>query len=150
MDTILELSRGLVPSVLLIGALLFVRRGAARGRIRGGDKMRVAERIGVSRGASVAVVEIDGRRFLLGATEHGVSLLSELDEQPEHATADEPDPAASPPFTAFLQAMGGRPLPSREGAMLRREHGLPGGGLIGLVDRLRSLTARSHSRGAAS
>ena len=41
--------------------------------------LRVASRTALTRNGVVAVVETDGRRFLIGATDHGISLLTELD-----------------------------------------------------------------------
>ena len=110
MDPLLELMRGLLPSLLLIGALLWVRRAAAQGRVRAGSRMRVAERMGVQRGASVAVVEIDGRRFLVGATEHGINLLTELAEQPaaDVPAADGSDVPGVPAFAELLRSVAGR------------------------------------------
>ena len=110
MDPVLELMRGLLPSLLLIGALLWVRRAAAQGRVRSGSRMRVAERMGVQRGASVAVVEIDGRRFLVGATEHGINLLTELAEQPaaDASAVDGADVPAAPAFADLLRNVAGR------------------------------------------
>ena len=66
---------------LLVGALYGVRR--LRRRADGASEpVTVSGRAGLTRGALVAVVETDGRRFLVGAGEQGVRLLSELDARP--------------------------------------------------------------------
>ena len=159
MDGMSELARGLVPSMLLIGALLIVRRGAVRGKIRGGDKMRVAERAGVARGASVAVVEIDGRRFLVGASEHGVNLLSELDGQPPvTAAAAAPTDQIRLPDTGVVGDMGllgdARLVPDdarhlHPGSFAGRKEAAAGSSdsdrpRSGLIHRLQSMTVRTH------
>ena len=63
---------------VVIGGLLAVRwwglRGA--GRFRG---IQVVARASLGRSASVAVLEVAGRRYLVGAAEQSVNLLAELD-----------------------------------------------------------------------
>ncbi len=44
-----------------------------------GGGLRVASRTALTRNGVVAVIETDGRRFLVGATDHGINLLTELD-----------------------------------------------------------------------
>lgn len=79
----MDLTSGLVPTLLVIAVLLLARRVVGgRGLARSTGRIRVVERSGVTRGAAVAVVEVDARRFLIGATEHGVNLLSELGPRP--------------------------------------------------------------------
>jgi flagellar biogenesis protein FliO len=79
-----ELVRLTVSLAVLLGGLLIVRhwsRGGRSGRRVSGSgrvPIRIAGRAGIARGAHVAVVEVDGQRFLVGAGEHGVSLLAEL------------------------------------------------------------------------
>jgi flagellar protein FliO/FliZ len=57
-------------------AARFARRAGVRG---GGADLHVVERAGLSREASVAVVEVAGRALVVGVTAHGVSLLTELE-----------------------------------------------------------------------
>jgi flagellar biosynthetic protein FliO len=74
------LGRMLPSLALIVGALLLVRRWAQRGgRALGDSGVRVLGRTAVTRNAVVAVVEIAGRRFLVGAGDQSVTLLSELD-----------------------------------------------------------------------
>ena len=130
MDTLTEFAGGLVPSVLLIVVLLLIRRRVSGGaRPRDTSRMRVVERTGVSRGASVAVVEIDQRRFLVGATEHGISLLSEL--QPTEVDVTAPARSATDVSTSG---------PKDELAGLS-ETQRP---WSGLVHRLQRMTVRTH------
>lgn len=47
-----------------------------------GRSVRITARAGLSRHASLAVVEIDGRRLLVGASSNAVNVLAELDPHP--------------------------------------------------------------------
>lgn len=137
MEATLELARGLVPSLLLIGVLLLVRRGVTRGRIGGGgQELRVSSRTGLARGASVAVVEIDDRRFLVGASEHGVGLISELDP-----VTTAPDGAAReivlPGSDSTRTTVSG---PQDGWADTHQDDGPRSG----LVHRLQQMTVRTH------
>lgn len=80
-----------------------------RGRASGGAALRVVARTALTRGSVVAVVESQGRRLLVGATDHGISVLSELDAS-DGATIDtdgaEPArPVPAGPRTSPLEAM---------------------------------------------
>ena len=88
--------------------------------------VRVLGRTALSRNATVAVVEIGGRRLLVGAAEHGVSVLTELD--PEDGT----DAALASPSPAPLAAT---PELLTEGPR------------IGPLDRLRAMTVRTTPPG---
>jgi flagellar protein FliO/FliZ len=68
----------LVVLFLAVLAARFLRRSGLHGP---GTGLRVLDRTGLSREASVAVVEVGGRALLLGVTAHGVSLLGELDPE---------------------------------------------------------------------
>jgi flagellar protein FliO/FliZ len=63
--------------VAALAALVRRREGA-----RPAPALRVAARAGLTRAAGVAVVEVDGRRLLLGVSERAVELLCELDPPP--------------------------------------------------------------------
>jgi flagellar biogenesis protein FliO len=118
------LGRLLPPLAVIIGALLLVRRWAGR-QATTTSGVRVVARTGVARGAIIAVVEVGARRFLVGAGEHGVSLLGELD--PDGASVDRHDPASP---AAMEPAAAHLPGPR-----------------MGLVDRLRAMTVRTHLQG---
>jgi flagellar biogenesis protein FliO len=45
------------------------------------DVLTVVRRTALLRGATVAVIDVAGRHFLVGATEHSVDLLAELDNE---------------------------------------------------------------------
>ena len=115
-----ELLGRLLPSLaLIVGALLVVRRWAQRGTRGTGEEIRVRARAGLTRGAMVAVIEIGDQRYLVGASEHGVSLLGELGADalptyvPEEAATDAPPPTPDRPR-------------------------------MGPIDRLRDMTVRTH------
>lgn len=87
----------LIVATILLGivlAVLVLRRGApARTRA-----VKVTSRAALHRGAFVAVVEIEGRRLLVGAGAQQVNVLAELDPEP-------PAPPA-PPAVELLDGAG--------------------------------------------
>jgi flagellar biogenesis protein FliO len=127
MESTTELIGGMLPSVLVIGLLLFglrrLNRRPAAGRRTTG--LRVVERTGVTRGGLVAVVETDGRRFLVGATEHGINLLSELPARPASADSEAID------LTTQRDTDVAPPIPDDRP-------------WSGLVHRLQQMTVRTH------
>ena len=120
----------MVPALgLIIGALLLVRRWAARGGSPGGGEgLRVVTRTGLTRGAMVAVVDVDGQRFLVGAGDHGVTLLG---------ARERPSPFDPP----VVRAEGGVFNAVSEPALRRPASDRP---WMGLVSRLQRMTVRSH------
>jgi flagellar biogenesis protein FliO len=79
-----EVIRLAVSLVLVVGGLVVVRRWSRGGRptrrANGGVRVpvRIVGRAGLARNASVAVIDVADRRFLVGAGERGVNLLAEL------------------------------------------------------------------------
>jgi hypothetical protein len=83
-----------------VGPLLPARRDpaavpAGRGRTRSRNPrpaapLEVLYRRPLSKGAAVSLVEATGRTFLLGVTEHSVTLLAELGDQAAPRTAANP------------------------------------------------------------
>lgn len=68
--------------IVFVGAPLLIwwlrrRRPAAAG------SLRVIARTALTRNSVVAVVETGSKRFLLGATDQGISVLSELEDEPD-------------------------------------------------------------------
>jgi flagellar biogenesis protein FliO len=82
---------GLIVVLVLIGLVARVTR-RARGH-KGTTGLRVIDRVGLSREANLAVVEVANRVLLLGVTAHGVTMLADLDS----ATPPEPDEAEDGP-----------------------------------------------------
>lgn len=103
----IELTIRLIGSLAVVVGLLLVtvRIGARRFRPRAGAPVRVLHRQSLSRSTSVAVVEVGGRVLVLGATEHQISVLTELDPAGVVSEAGEPltlttsAGAASPEFS---------------------------------------------------
>lgn len=77
MDTVFLALRVVVSLAVVIGAIWFVQKRLGRAaKVSSKSKpiaMIARQSIGVK--ASVAVVEFGGKRFLLGVTEHGISVL---------------------------------------------------------------------------
>ena len=110
---------------LIVGALLLVKRWAARGgRVGAIEGVKVVSRTGLTRGAVLAVVEVAGKRYLVGAGEHGIRMLTEI----EHDAAL--DAASVPSTPPLLAATDSRLSAARP--------------WMGLVDRAKAMTVRSH------
>jgi hypothetical protein len=119
--------RLIVATILLaiVLAVLVLRRGSpVRTRV-----IKVTSRAPLHRGAFVAVVEVDGRRLLVGAGAQQVTLLTELDPQPPTPPEAVSDGAATPP----AGGMAPRPMPGT---------GAPGGLATGILERVRRATTR--------
>lgn len=91
------LARTLPTLLVIVGALLLLRHWARRGGVTTDCGVRVVTRTGIAKGTVLAVVAVGERRMLVGASEHGVSLLAELDDQPELASAIAPAIASAAP-----------------------------------------------------
>jgi flagellar biogenesis protein FliO len=113
----------LLAATMRVMGRLTGRRGTRRGRRSGSVRRRGASRpievVGrqaLNRGASVAIVEIDGRRLALGVTDQNVRLLADLtaaDAAPsgEIDLRDEPEPATdrAPSLRALAETLRERP-----------------------------------------
>jgi flagellar biogenesis protein FliO len=120
--------RLIVATVLLaiVLAVLVLRRGSpARTRV-----IKVTARAALHRGAFVAVVEVDGRRLLVGAGAQQVTLLGELDPEPPESSDPATEGAATPPAGGVSPAAGGLPGPA-----------------AGLLERVRRATTRVPRNG---
>ena len=138
----LELFLRLLASAAVLGGVgLVVRRWSRRTSHAAGAGIRVVSRTGVTRGAMVAVVDLEDRRFLVGASEQGVSLLAELDTpttQRVSAPATDRDELAATERAADLPS----DLTMRDLAHGSSEdNDRP---RTGLADRLRRMTVRSY------
>jgi flagellar protein FliO/FliZ len=109
-DNILLALRVVVSLGVVIGAIWFVQRRMSRGGIRAkrvAKPISVVARQNLGPKASVAVVEFGGKRFLLGVTEHGISVLDNAPAE-EPATVEEPVPAAAPAVVASKASVARR------------------------------------------
>ena len=101
---------------IVLGLMWFVARASSRklgGRSR--SVVAVVARQPLSRGSSLAVVEVGERVLVVGVSDGGVSLLTEMDPaeltsrvpvQPERATTDPADALGTRP----VRALAGGPL----------------------------------------
>ena len=78
-DDLAVLARVTASLVVVVALAVLAARFARKAGVRGGGAgLRVVDRTGLSREASVAVVEVGGRGLVVGITAQGVSLLTEL------------------------------------------------------------------------
>ncbi|MFW6009830.1 MAG: flagellar biosynthetic protein FliO, partial [Actinomycetota bacterium] len=87
--------------VLVLGCVLAVPVLLRHRRAQAPDALRVIGRTALSKQAVIAVVAVGERRLLVGAGEHGVGLLADLDAQPGsgHAASDVDATVTDPPVT---------------------------------------------------
>jgi flagellar protein FliO/FliZ len=85
-DTLFVALRVIVSLGVVVGLLWMVQRRVTKGskRVRANKLVNVVTRQGIAQKASVVVVDMGGQRFLLGVTEHSVTVLSSAD-MPEEA-----------------------------------------------------------------
>jgi flagellar protein FliO/FliZ len=105
-DSVFLALRVIVSLGAVLGALWFGHRWITKGRpgLRLPAKaISVAARQGLGAKAGIAIVEADGRRYLLGVTEHAVTVLDRLD-----AAA----PAAVPQQQTTLTVLTTGPVPA--------------------------------------
>lgn len=111
MDALALLARVLLVAALLVGVLLVLRRTQGHGRAqRRGGTLQVRTSARVGKGATVAVVRLDGRELLLGVTDHTVTLLADtpvVDDEPPAAPDDTHAPASEPARAAVPQDLPG-------------------------------------------
>lgn len=79
----------ILPAFLLvIGAPLGIWWWLRRNRTGSTNRLRITDKAALGRNTWIAVAEVDGQRFLLGAGEHGVGMLSELEPAPAVETEE--------------------------------------------------------------
>ena len=140
----------LVPALgVIVGSLFLIRWYLQKGRVGAQNAIKVVARAGLSKSASVAVVEVGGQRFLVGTTDQSVQLLAELDE-----TEDAEQAAAS-----HLRAVAGGTDASRpatqptalSGQLTQLTGGTPTDRpRTGLIERLQRATLRRPSETTAT
>jgi flagellar protein FliO/FliZ len=111
-----------ILSLGAVVALLWIIQRRVAGSQRGprtGDVLNVVSRRGLGQKSAVVVVETDGKRFLLGVTEHSVNVLHTSDAPVAEAEA-EPAPENGRVFALKLaEASANDPAP----VMRRRRQG---------------------------
>lgn len=137
-DSGIDLIGRVLPALLLvIGTPLAVYWWARRGRGRHGSGLRITERAAFGRNSWIAVVAIDGRRFLVSVGERGINLVSELDPAPEPAPGEASGLHGSSrdDLLPFKFSEGSEPTEGDE----RRPW-------MGLVRRLQRMTLRTEAK----
>ena len=111
MDTVFLALRVVVALGAVFGALLFAHRWITKGRpgapVRG-KRIEVVARQGLGSKAGIAVVDAGGRRYLLGVTEHAVTVLDTLAADPTpsgQVALVSSAPIAAPSFERELQTV---------------------------------------------
>jgi flagellar protein FliO/FliZ len=90
-DTVVVALRVVLSLAVVLGLLWVLQRRLSRGSgTRSANVVTVVGRQGVGQKASVVVVDVDGRRFVLGVTEQSINVLHN----------SEPDPFADVPATS--------------------------------------------------
>ena len=124
MDTVFLALRVIVSLGAVFGALFFAHRWLTKGRGAGGGlrgkAISIVSRQGLGTKAGVAIVDAGGRRYLLGVTEHAVTVLDRL------GAADGETAAVSVVSTAPVPLVAGGSAFERE---LHRATGTGTGGV---------------------
>lgn len=127
----------LVPAlVIFVGGPILIW-WLKRGRPSTGAGLRVTARTALTRNSVIAVIETDGKRLLIGATDHGVSLLSDLGSEPTVGQS------------AQLQLPLTEALGSGQESLLKEEqpvHKEPSGPRTSPLEQLRVMTTRRVTR----
>ncbi|GAA4749487.1 hypothetical protein GCM10025783_22230 [Amnibacterium soli] len=100
MDTVFLALRVVVALGAVFGALLFAHRWITKGRPGSQPRNRqiaVVARQGLGAKAGIAVVDAGGRRYLLGVTEHAVTVLDTLGAA--ETSTEEPSLVTSQPIS---------------------------------------------------
>ncbi len=108
MDAVLTMLRVVVSLAAVLGVIWYLHRRVTRRQSRTKKKVNpvtVVGKQGIAAKASVVVVDVDGRRLVLGVTEHSVNVLHSeeraLVAEPNFATAlAEADAAGAGPVRA--------------------------------------------------
>lgn len=90
MDTLFLFLRVALSLAAVLGVIWFIQRRVSRGggRLRAQKAITVVGRHAVGSKASVAVIEIDGIRFVLGVTDHTVNVLHTAERVAVESTSD--------------------------------------------------------------
>lgn len=78
----LSLLFALAGTIFVIALTYYCSRWYAKrmGPLAGGRHIRVIDRLGVSRTGSILIIEVEGKQYLVGASEGSINLMKELPE----------------------------------------------------------------------
>lgn len=98
---LIRLSGALALVILIILAIAWLARRSGWGQAlkKGSPALRVRHSLSLGQRERIAIVEAGNRWFLLGITPEAVTLLSEIDKDPEDHSA------SPPPVNLFQQAL---------------------------------------------
>ncbi|WP_062517475.1 FliO/MopB family protein [Demequina gelatinilytica] len=101
MDTLLLVLRVGLSLVAVLGLMLWLsRKLQSNGRTQRRATLSVVGRQQLTKRSGVALIEVDGRRLVVGYGDQGVSFLHDAGDAPE----PEPEPASSTPETGGFDA----------------------------------------------
>ena len=115
MDAVFVVLRVILSLAVVVGLLWIVQRRLMKGSksVRNTKLVRVVTRQGIAQKASVVVIDVEGQRFLLGVTEHSVTVLNTTDvPAPELETVDVAAPERAAAFGSALATATKTALPS--------------------------------------
>ena len=124
-----DIASNVIPALMIvIGAPLAIWFWTRRSRYSAVNRLRITDKAALGKGLWVAVVEIDDQRYLVGAGDGSVGLISQLaDAAPvidELAETEEVDLGAVDPLSTLTNGINERPR-------------------MGLVERLQHMTLRT-------
>jgi flagellar biogenesis protein FliO len=92
----LNLFTEVIPALILVfGSPIAIWWYLRRSRQGSPGRLNISDKAALGKNVWMAVVEVDDKRFLVGAGESGVGLISELEALPEVAAEPAEEPAAS-------------------------------------------------------
>ena len=109
MDTVVVALRVVLSLAVVLGLVWVLQRRLSKGSgKRATNVVTVVGRQGLGQKASVVVVDVDGRRFVLGVTEQSINVLHGGEPEPDRAEHQTPDDRSAA-FARSLHAASGGP-----------------------------------------
>lgn len=135
-------SLGAVIGVLWLAQRYFARATGLRGKAS--DPLNVISRRGIGQKSALVVVEMDGKRFMLGVTDQSINVLH-TGEVPEPATVPE---TAAQSFSRTLASVPGGPEVDEQGIARHRRAARQPGALDGSILSLGTWVRAGQALGA--
>ena len=106
-DAVFVVLRVILSLAVVVGLLWIVQRRLTKGStsVRNTKLVRVVTRQGIAQKASVVVIDVEGQRFLLGVTEHSVTVLNATEVPAPEPVLETVDAAAPERAAAFGSAL---------------------------------------------
>jgi len=118
-DAVFVVLRVILSLAVVVGLLWIVQRRLTKGStsVRNTKLVRVVTRQGIAQKASVVVIDVEGQRFLLGVTEHSVTVLNATEvpapaPEPALETVDAAAPERAAAFGSALATAKKTAVPS--------------------------------------